>query len=331
MNDHGAAPHRHLTLDELADLGADLLAPDRAAWARHHLAGCAACRATEQGLTELPAVLTAAGDLTMPTEVADRISAALATAGRERAAAPQVLTTAGPVSGSTAARTDDASSSPVGDLAAARARRTASSRWGRAGAALVGVAAVLGGGFLFVQTDLGGGADGASDTAGVMADRDLGATSPGEESGTGGAPAEEPGLVDAPLTATALPGLSYSEATLGADATRLLETEQTAALNPREGPATGGDSTDTTDSPTVTAAASAACVDAVAERARGTTETLAVDVGTYEGRTAVVVVRALRSSEAAAAEVWVVDAGCLTAPEGATVEVLQRADLVAVP
>ncbi|MFJ4794698.1 anti-sigma factor family protein [Kitasatospora purpeofusca] len=84
--DPTAGPHP--SVDELADLSEDLLAPAEAEALREHLAGCADCRETVDALTEVRDLLGAAEAPALPSDVAARIDAALAAA----AAAPTPAT-----------------------------------------------------------------------------------------------------------------------------------------------------------------------------------------------------------------------------------------------
>ncbi|BBA98709.1 hypothetical protein RVR_5006 [Actinacidiphila reveromycinica] len=84
---------QHPEVAEISDLSEDLLAPERAAQVRRHLAQCPLCADVLASLTEIGALL---GELPtaepMPADVATRIDAALAaeaTAAREEADVPR--------------------------------------------------------------------------------------------------------------------------------------------------------------------------------------------------------------------------------------------------
>ncbi|MEO3751708.1 hypothetical protein [Streptomyces sp. B6B3] len=72
MKDHHPEPA------EIAALGADLLPPDEAERLRDHLAGCATCAEIESDLAVLSEELGAVPSTPIPSDVADRIDAALA-------------------------------------------------------------------------------------------------------------------------------------------------------------------------------------------------------------------------------------------------------------
>ncbi|MCX4686815.1 zf-HC2 domain-containing protein [Kitasatospora purpeofusca] len=91
--DPTAGPHP--SVDELADLSEDLLAPAEAEVLREHLAGCADCRETVDALSEVRELLGAADSPAVPSDVAARIDAALAAAAG--APTPATVPTAAPV------------------------------------------------------------------------------------------------------------------------------------------------------------------------------------------------------------------------------------------
>ncbi|BAJ29703.1 MULTISPECIES: zf-HC2 domain-containing protein [Kitasatospora] len=74
--DHPASDHPGL--DDLADLAEELLPPERAAAVHAHLAGCPACAEDHAALRGLPALLADAPAPALPSDVADRLAAALA-------------------------------------------------------------------------------------------------------------------------------------------------------------------------------------------------------------------------------------------------------------
>jgi hypothetical protein len=158
----------HLGLDRLADLAEGLLDADEAAGAREHLAGCAVCRTEATALAELPAGLAALGaePAPMPADVAAALDDALAAeAGRSHLPTSSVTV--------------------VPSLDARRAGRT------RRGTQLLQVAAVLVVllglvGVGYTLTTAGGGADSGSTAAGGDAAAEDDAGVAGEASGAGG-------------------------------------------------------------------------------------------------------------------------------------------------
>ncbi len=98
---------RHLDADALADLQEGLLDGDGEATARRHLEACADCRADLASLTDLPALLAAAGDVgPMPELVAARLDRALAAEAvrpdvptATRTITPELSAARGPVRG----------------------------------------------------------------------------------------------------------------------------------------------------------------------------------------------------------------------------------------
>ena len=71
-------PPEHLDLDQLADLDEDLLTPSETSAAEQHLAGCGACRQRRADIRATRALLTTLPSPSMPTDIANRIDAALA-------------------------------------------------------------------------------------------------------------------------------------------------------------------------------------------------------------------------------------------------------------
>ncbi|HWB66976.1 MAG TPA: hypothetical protein VG708_09135 [Mycobacteriales bacterium] len=68
----------HLSLDEIADLDAGLLAPERISQARAHLHGCRQCQARADAITQVRHRLADVSPAMMPTDVAARIDRVLA-------------------------------------------------------------------------------------------------------------------------------------------------------------------------------------------------------------------------------------------------------------
>jgi len=78
----------HPPIQQIADLRAGLLSPDQAADTSAHLAGCADCSEVSERLAEVSEVLAEAGrqPITMPSDVAESLDAAINRASAERAA-----------------------------------------------------------------------------------------------------------------------------------------------------------------------------------------------------------------------------------------------------
>lgn len=303
----------HLTPDRLADLAEDLLSASDTVAAEAHLATCASCQATQAALAAVSLLLASAGQVRMPFEAVRRVEDALVVAADERseqsAGTGVAAGAAVPVGGTVTA------------LGTAHGRRAAAPRLRRAAAALVGVAAVLGGGFLFTQgfPSMSGSDDAPSSTL---------------AEGSRGDAAAEGGLADAggnddSLPAAATGGTEYTAATLVDEVGDLVAAQ---AHSPAAGlgttPRVSAPSGNTGESG---AGATVGCVAAVAAEAGSTAAPLAVDVGTYNGDPAVVVVLELPRAAADEADIWVVSADCLAADEVTPLEVLQRASLAIVP
>lgn len=325
MTDDTSAPipaaSAHLSPDQLADLSEGLLEAPEVAAMQAHLESCAACRATHDALAAVPHLLASAGAAPIPDDVATRVGAALALAAQQRSAASaaEPRRTAGMAPVEPAAAT-------VSSLSAARDRRSSAVRLRQAGAALVGVAAVLGGGFLFTQGIPGmSGEDSPSTLAeDAQASRDGG---PADDTAEGTTGVEGFG---APPAAS---GANYSADTLVADVTRLLE--QGVLTAPNTDPSLRSPTTDTPPEtpadPVADSLAAAGCVAAVAAESGTRQLPLAVDVATYEGEPAVIVVLPLPRTSAAEAEIWVVGGDCLVGEGRSGLDVLSRVTLTDVP
>ena len=122
----------HLSIDPLADLGADVLSPDEAADAQPPPAVCADCRATSELLAGVPALLASVEAVPMPAEVTARVVAAIE---REQIA-----------------RAGEAERPGRGSSRDPSRARVARRRFGaRLGAGLLGATAVFGGGYLVLS------------------------------------------------------------------------------------------------------------------------------------------------------------------------------------
>jgi anti-sigma factor RsiW len=179
----------HLSPDTLADLQEGLLDADGEAAARRHLEACPDCRADLAALTELPALLAAAGDTgPVPELVTARLDRALAGAAADATADP------GPA---TAARTVTPVAPDRGPVRGMRLLQAAAA-----------VVLVLGVGALGVSAlTHGGNGDAGTSTAGTAAD-----------SGGGSQAAPEAATV-APITAS---GRDWTSSSLRTDVAALL-------------------------------------------------------------------------------------------------------------
>jgi len=268
----------HLSIDQLADLGADLTAPADAAAADAHLRSCQTCRETQDLLAEVPGLLASAALVAMPADVTARVVAAIE---REQIA-----------------RAGEAETSRAGDTARAWPERAGLRRrfGARLGAGLLGAAAVLGGGYL-VLSGLGGGDDSASPTsAGAVEDAEQFA----EDGGGSDEGARESTSADV---------LTYSADSLDQDVQQLLaappavpaESErasQDSVLGP-DGELSPGTKT---------------CIAATQRRAGSDADPLAVDLSTYEGEPAVVIVLP-DGAQTDSVDVWVVSSACAGADD----------------
>ena len=272
----------HPSTDRLADLAADLLEPADATAARAHLPTCTTCRATYDVLLGLPELLAGSPAPPMPAEVTARVVAAIEREQIARAGAA-----------------DDARST-----AAARSRPAWNAfRRGlgaRLGAGLLGAAAVLGGGYVVVTSVLDSGND--EPTAATSG-------SDAESLDTGAGGADEGPAVTAADTA-------YGEATLDEDVAQLLAVPESSGYGVGDEPATVlGPNGAVGDM----VARAPVCVAATQRRADTAADPLAVDVGTYDGVPAVVVVLPEvtgRVGSADEVDVWVLGATCLEADPG---------------
>ncbi|MFF7587487.1 anti-sigma factor family protein [Kitasatospora purpeofusca] len=155
-SDPTAGPHP--SVDELADLSEDLLAPAEAEALREHLAGCADCQETVDALTEVSALLGAAEPPAVPADVAARIDAALAAAAGPPAAAASSTAATPSVPAARPAPTGPPKAPPARPVAGTAAGTgPGRSRRGRRRALLLGSAAALvalglGGAFLSLSS-----------------------------------------------------------------------------------------------------------------------------------------------------------------------------------
>ena len=266
----------HLSIDRLADLDAGLLDADEtnAGWV--HVESCNDCRTTVELLAGVPALLASMDAVPVPPEVTARVVAAIE---REQLA-----------------RVGEADAARARDAAPARPERAGVRRRfaARLGAGLLGATAVLGGGYLVLSGVPSGG------------DEDSPSISEGQsESDRLGSPDDAPAAMD--MGGGEFP---YSSASLDDEVRALVasapreESARTPSVTVQGEDGEPGEPDDV---------AVKACVDATERRAGSPGAPLAVDVGTYDGEPAVVIVFSDGPSAAAASslDVWVVSSSCL--------------------
>lgn len=302
MTDHplGAGPavgDGHLDDDTLADLQEDLLGPDAARSAGEHLAGCPVCADRADRLARLPALLADAGTAgPVPVEVATGIDAALS--------AEAVST------GAAGART-------VTPLDPTRRRSPVGMRVLQAAAVLVLVLAGVG----LALSALGGGGGGDASTAG-----DAGASSGGSSADRAAALGQFPLTVSGRAwTGTSLteavPDLLAARLSPPVDAQSLRESasgSDTSRTDPEDEGADEGTATPATPAPAAAPvgaqrlASGPALAECVAALADGPVTPLAVDLATWEGDPAAVILLPT-PDDPGTLDVWVVAPDCATA------------------
>ncbi|CAN3981882.1 anti-sigma factor family protein [Kitasatospora purpeofusca] len=284
----------HPSVDELADLSEDLLAPAEAGALREHLSGCADCRETVDALGEVRDLLGAAEAPAVPFDVAARIDAALAAAAG--APTPATAPTAAPVVPAARPASGTPPKAPPARSAAGtgpgRARR------GRRRALLLGSAAALlalglGGAFLSLSSS---GRQDLSATADAAARPAAGTAAP-ESSGAGARTDRSPD------------GTVYRDDLLAAQVGQLLAASGTARpVKPSAGPgsvpgsgADSGPATESSKAPGATAVPPAGSDQGLVGGNRSTpacpppstAALLATDRGSYAGTAADLLVYAL--------------------------------------
>jgi hypothetical protein len=304
---------RHADAETLARYRQEDLSRRRASRIRAHLAGCARCRALDEDLAGVTALLADAQPPPMPEHLAARIQTAIAAEAARRVALPAQAASAAP-GGATAGEARQGRTGPTGtgvpDGRAARhgrhgRDRTRQRRPGfaspvalRAMAAAAAVVVLAGGGYEIAQ-HVGGSS-----------------TSGGSAPTSGGHPMNGP--YSAPAAGAALPqhylragqqdvpvvesSTNYGPATLKAQVT---STVTRYGLLARSGASVRSPVAGSSPEPFVNIPAStlAGCVTRIADGQ----QVLLVDVARYQGRPAtVIVIRAPGGAE----QVWVVGTGC---------------------
>ncbi len=247
--DPTAGPHP--SVDELADLAEDLLAPADADALRRHLTGCADCRETVDALTEVRTLLAAAEPPALPEDVAARIDAALAAAAAPAEPAPTAPTGPAPTrpaptgSAPTGSGSKTPSTAPPARPAAATGPGRTRPRRRRAlllGSAAALLALALGGTFLSLSSsqrqDLSATADAGRPAAGSAA--------PGAAESSAGT-----------KTDRSTGGTVYQDDLLAAQVRQLLAgaaaTGPARPVKPSAGPGSGAGATDPSKVPGTTA------------------------------------------------------------------------------
>lgn len=269
----------HLGPEELADLQEGLLDPDRAEAATGHLRTCSDCRRDDEALSAVRVRLASAAEAgPMPADVSTRLDEALADAGRREGSWASAATVT------------------VTPLAAASSRRTPTgSRVLQAAAAAVILLAV---GALGVSALGGGGGRGST-------------------SGSAGAPRSKSATAAGHFTVLAT-GTSYTQSSVAASVPRLLSAKGPRAAAATTGSAAAGSNAGPAATPPPpglarlrSGPALADCITALADQPA---TPLAVDLATYAGSPAAVIV--LPSlDDPASLDVWVVGPGCSRADD----------------
>lgn len=170
MNDRAAtdsAGRAHLDPTRLADLDEGLLAAADARAARAHLQGCARCADVHAGLADVRTRLRALPPVTLPREVAGRIDAALAAAGAESSPLAHQATPATEPGERTTARAASSGGPRTEPVRLDAHRRTRDQRRMRVLQAAAAVVLVVGGGALGFQALNGVGSGGDDADAGA--------------------------------------------------------------------------------------------------------------------------------------------------------------------
>lgn len=142
----------HPDVAEISDLAEGLLSPSRSAELRDHLASCAACAEVHAALTEIQGLLGDVPDVApMPTDIADRIDAALAAEAAGRAEQAEPVNPGRHVSRETPTPPDRPAGLSRATTGPGRKERSRSRRRTAALGAVL-TAAVLGAGSLLVQS-----------------------------------------------------------------------------------------------------------------------------------------------------------------------------------
>lgn len=290
-----AAGESHLDDDTLADLLEDLLEPAAAQSARDHLAGCPACADRADRLARLPALLADAGTVgPVPVEVATGIDAALSA---------EAVSTGAP-----GART-------VTPLDPAGRRSPVGMRVLQAAAVLVLLLAGAG----LALSSLGGGSGDAGSAGGSAADSGGGDAEAATELGRFPLTVSGRAWTGTSL-AEAVPDLLAARLSPPVDAQTLREGTTGSDSSRTDGPEDDGGANGDTGTPAPAAAppgaqrlaAGPALAECVAALADGPVTPLAVDLATWEGDPAAVILLPT-PDDPRSLDLWVVAPDCATA------------------
>lgn len=270
----------HVDADTLADLREGLLDPVRSRAVEEHLARCSVCGADDRALAAIPGLLASAGDAgRMPDDVARRISDALSREAPVPVAAAATVTPLG--------------TRPAGD------QRVRGMRVLQAAAVLVVILLGVG-----VALSTGGGQDAADTSAGSAVDQQ----SEAEPKAVAGFPVTSSGRAwTKDSVAAAVPALVGG--TLGPVAAEAPSSERggDSAGGQSGGETTGGPNTLSRDADRL--AGGPALTECVTGLNGSPVAPLSVDVGTWEGEPATVIVLPTED-DPTSVDVYVVRPGC---------------------
>lgn len=296
---------RHPDVSEISDLTEGLLSPSRTEDVREHLAGCEICSDVLSSLEEIRGLLgrTLPAAASMPTDVADRIDAALAAEARElapTATAASASASAADVSRETepAAAAAELADRPAGHSRAATGPGRRAVRRRRRNAV---IGAALGAAVVSVSVLLLQNVASSPNSAGLKADQGVSAASDGSQ--------------------------AFSQSTLEEHVHSLLGSRTDAASPQDSSGKETSPSADTKSSPESTSptssspqaplrAPSVTVPSCVKQGIGRTTAALAIERGTYEGAEAFLVVLP-HPTDATRVQVYVVDATCVGAEPAA--------------
>jgi hypothetical protein len=302
---------RHADAETLARYRHEDLSRRRASRIRAHLAGCARCRALDEDLAGVTALLADAQPPPMPEHLAARIQTAIAAEAARRVALPAQAASAAP-DAAAAGEARQAGTEPAGtgvpDGRAARhgrhgRDRTRQRRPGfaspvalRAMAAAAAVVVLAGGGYEIAQ-HVGGSSSPSERTSGSAAHSQQG---PISAPAAGPAPLHRlsylhAGHTDVPVVES---GTNYIAATLNGQVRSALARYGPLA---RSGP--GG-----LRSPVAAGGSSESALGGCVTRIAAGQQVLLIDVARYKGAPAVVIVT--RAAGGGPEQVWVVGTGC---------------------
>jgi hypothetical protein len=310
---------RHVDAETLARYRQEDLSPRRASRIRAHLAGCERCRALDQDLAGVTALLADAQPPPIPEHLAARIQTAIAAEAARRVALPAQAASAAPAAAA-AGETRQAGTEPAG-TGAADGRTSRHGRHGRdrtrqrrpgftspvvlrTMAAAAAVVVLAGGGYEIAQHV--GGSSSQRATAGGQAAQPL----QGNHSGPASAPAAggstalpqpyylHAGHADIPVV---MSHTKYTPAMLKGQVSSTL-----ARYGPLARPGPGG-----FRSPVAAGGSSETSLAGCVTRVADGQQVVLVDVAFYQGQQAVVIVT--RASAGAPEQVWVVGTACSSA------------------